>query len=54
MGVFKAYGEAFGRITILLLVPQVPKKKNSGKVSLPFVNCEINTSPEGCVGVCTY
>lgn len=26
MGVFKAYGKAFRRISILMLAPQVPKK----------------------------
>lgn len=53
MGVFKSYGEAFGRITIYSWLPKSLRKRNSGKVSLPFVNCEINASPGGVRG-CVY
>ena len=35
-------------------LPKSLRKKISGKVSSPFVNCEIDASPGGCVGVCTY
>lgn len=53
MRIFKAYGKAFGRITFIMLALQASKKQFR-KVSLPFVNCEIFTSPGGCVGVCAY
>ena len=52
MGVYKSYGEAFGRISILLLAPQVPKEKKLRKGF--FIICElwnkrISTGVRGCV-----